>query len=174
MRLSDIDVKRLLNEKNIHLVFELSLYLKGALGLLEIVGGILAYFVTKQFVVTAAIIVTQGELAEDPHDFVAAYLLHTAQGLSVSVQHFTAAYLLGHGVVKLWLIVGLLRERLWYYPVAAAVFALFIAYQLYRYAFTHSVWLIFLTLLDIVVIWLTWHEFAYLRRRVQASRHPPL
>ena len=170
MALPGTGIRRLLSEKNIHLVFELSLYIKGALALLEIVGGILAYFVTKQFVVTAATIVTQGELAEDPHDLIATYLLHTAQGFSVSVQHFTAAYLLGHGTVKLWLIVGLLRQRLWYYPVAVVVFALFVAYQLYRYAFTHAVSLILLTLLDIVVIWLTWHEYAYLRRRVKV-RH---
>ncbi len=169
MLFSDTGIKRLLSEKNIHVFFDLSLFVKGALALLEIAGGILAYFVTQQFFISAAAIVTQGELAEDPHDLIATYLLHTAQGFSVSVQHFTAAYLLGHGVVKLWLIIGLLRERLWYYPVAIVVFALFIAYQLYRFQFTHSIWLLLLTLLDIVVIWLTWHEWRFLQRRVHPS-----
>lgn len=169
MAFSGIRIRQLLSEKNLHLAFDVSLWLKGAFALLEIAGGVLAYFVTQQFVVEAATVVTQGELAEDPHDLVANYLMHAAQGFSVSAQHFTAAYLLGHGVVKLWLIIGLLRERLWYYPVALVAFALFIAYQLYRYQITHSVWLLLLTVLDIVVIGLTWHEWRYLRRHVQAS-----
>ena len=169
MRFSGSDMRRLLSEKNIHLAFDVSLWLKGAFALLEIVGGVLAYFVTRQFAINAAAVVTQGELAEDPHDLIATYLLHTAQGFSVSTQHFTALYLFGHGVVKLWLIVGLLRERLWYYPVALVAFALFIVYQLYRYQSTHSVWLILLTLLDIVVIWLTWHEYRFLRSGTHSS-----
>jgi uncharacterized membrane protein len=44
------------------------------------------------------------------------------------------------------------------------VFALFIMYQLYRFSFTHSVWLLVITILDMVVIWLTWREYKYLRR----------
>ena len=77
---------------------------------------------------------------------------------------FAAVYLLGHGVIKLWLIIGLLREKLWYYPTALVVFGLFIVYQLYRYSFTHSIWLLLITIVDLVVIGLTWHEYRYLRR----------
>lgn len=87
------------------------------------------------------------------------------QNLSVSAQDFAALYLLAHGVTKLWLIIGLLRQRLWYYPTALIVFSLFIAYQLYRYSFSHSIWLLLITVLDVVIIGLTWHEWRYLRRR---------
>jgi uncharacterized membrane protein len=87
-----------------------------------------------------------------------------AQQFSISTQYFTAFYLFSHGVVKLFLIAGLLRERLWYYPLAMIVFAFFIMYQLYRFSFTHSVWLFVITILDMVVIWLTWREYKYLRR----------
>jgi hypothetical protein len=80
-----------------------------------------------------------------------------------STQLFTSFYLLGHGVIKIVLIVGLLREKLGYYPAAIAVFVLFVMYQIYRYTFTHSIWLLLITLLDIVVIWLTWHEYTYMR-----------
>jgi len=62
------------------------------------------------------------------------------------------------------LIIGLLREKLSYYPVAIAVFALFIAYQLYRFSFTHSIGLMLIAMVDVVVIGLTWHEYKYLRR----------
>ena len=74
-----------------------------------------------------------------------------------------AIYLFGHGVIKLWIIIGLLRKKLWYYPVAMIVFGLFIVYQLYRYTFTHSFLLLLITALDFIVIGLTWHEYRHLR-----------
>jgi len=151
-------------EKNIHLVFEVSLILKGLFAALEIIGGIFAYFVSQQFLLSVVSLITQDELAEEPRDFIANYLVHTAQNLSISTQHFTAFYLLSHGVIKLFVIIGLLRQQLWYYPAALVVFGLFIVYQLYRFSFTHSPWLLILTVLDIIVMWLTWHEYKHLRR----------
>ncbi len=156
-----------LNEKQIHLIFEASLLLKGVFALFEIVGGVLAYFVPKQFVLNIVRVMTQQELAEDSRDLIANYLLHAAQHLSVGARHFAAIYLVSHGAVKLWLIVGLLRERLWYYPTAMIIFGMFIGYQLYRFSFTHSAFLLFLTVVDLVVIVLTWHEYGYLRRHLQ-------
>jgi len=40
-----------------------------------------------------------------------------------------------------------------------ALLTLFIAYQLYRISYTHSLGLIFLTLFDVFVVWLTWKEY---------------
>lgn len=151
------------DERDIHLAFRISLWIKGLLASTEIVGGIVALFVTQQFLVGVANVITQGELAEDPHDLVANYLLQSVRGLSFSTQHFAAFYLMSHGVIKLWLIAGLLRERLWYYPTALLVLALFVLYQLYRFSATHSLWLLAITAVDLVIIGLTWHEYGYLR-----------
>ena len=81
----------------------------------------------------------------------------------MSTRNFTAVYLLSHGVIKLGLIIGLLRERLGSYPVATAIFGLFIVYQLFRFSLTHSLWLVVITAVDVLVIGLTWHEYRYLR-----------
>jgi uncharacterized membrane protein len=151
------------SEKSIHLIFEVSLWLKGVFALSEIAAGVAAYFFSHHFLLSLVLWVTRDEFAEDPHDLVATFLLHAVQNLSVSAQTFAAAYLLGHGLIKLWLIIGLLRKRIWYYPTAIVAFFLFIAYQLYRYSFTHSIWLLLITLLDLIVIGLTWHEYRYLR-----------
>lgn len=159
----------LLEEKSIHLAFEVSLFLKGAFAVAEIVSGIGVYFVTQQFVFRLIERVTRAELLEDPGDFIANYLFQSAQHFSVSTRNFTAVYLLSHGVVKLWLIIGLLRTKLSYYPVAIAVFGLFIVYQMYRFGATHSLWLLLITAVDVVVIGLTWHEYQYLRRSRRAS-----
>jgi uncharacterized membrane protein len=162
----------LVSEQTIHRIFDISLWVKALFALVEIAGGIAAFFVSHALLIHLAAFVTQGELAEDPHDIVATTLLQTVQHIAPGTQHFAALYLLGHGVVKLWLISGLLREKLWYYPLALAVFAGFVGYQLYRYAATHSVWLIVITAVDLVVIALTWHEYRYLRRRVAAAPSP--
>ncbi len=151
------------SERNIRWLFDVSLWLKGVFAVSEIVGGIAAFFVSKEFLVTLTLWIFRDEFSEDPHDIVANYLLHSAQNLSVSAQSFAAFYLLAHGVIKLWLIVGLLRKKLWYYPTALVVFALFIVYQLYRFTFTHSVLLLLITALDLIVIALTWHEYRFLR-----------
>ena len=157
-------MKKLFEEKTLHLAFEIALAFKGLFSLLEILSGIFAYFVTQQFLLKVVLALTQEELTEDPRDFVAHYLLKAAQNFSISTQHFTSYYLLSHGIIKMLLVAGLWREKLWSYPLAMLAFALFIFYQLFRFSFTHSIWLLALTLLDFVVIWLTWHEYRYLKR----------
>jgi uncharacterized membrane protein len=74
------------SEKNIHLVFEVSLWLKGVFALLEIVAGIAAYLVTQQLLLSLVQWVTKDEFVEDPHDLVANYLLHSVQNLSISLR----------------------------------------------------------------------------------------
>ena len=137
---------------------------KGLFALGEIVGGVVALFLNRESLLRVMSVLTQEELAENPHDLVANYLLNSAQTLTIGTQMFVALYLLSHGGVKLWLIIGLWHERLWYYPTALIVFGVFIVYQLYRFSFTHSVWLLLISAVDVVVIALTWHEYKYLRR----------
>lgn len=156
--------KKFFDEKNVHIAFEISLAFKGVFALMEIAAGIFAYFVSKQFLFDLVEVITRTELSEDPRDFIANYLFHAAQSLSVSAQHFTAIYLLSHGAVKLWLIVGLWKKKLGYYPTAIGIFSLFIVYQVYRYHFTHSPSLLFITILDVFIIGLTWLEYRHLRR----------
>ena len=152
------------NEKTTHLLFQLTLLCKGVFAAAEAAAGIGTYFVTRQFVLDAVARLTRMELLQGPHGVIANYLSASAQHFSLSTRNFTAAYLLSHGVVKLWLIVGLLRARLWYYPLAIAVFGAFILYQLHRFNLSHSPWLILITVVDVVVIALTWQEYRYLRR----------
>lgn len=160
----------ILNEKTTHALFQLSLLCKAVFAVAEILAGIGAFFVTQQFVFTLVDRVTSVELFQHQHDAIANYLYASAQHFSLSTRNFTAVYLLSHGVVKLWLIVGLLREKHWYYPLAIAVFGLFVVYQLYRFNLSHSPWLIVITVIDVLVIALTWHEYRYVRRSFGAAR----
>lgn len=97
---------------NLHLAFQISLIVKGLFALLEIVGGVVAYFISQQFLLNLILAVTRGELIEDPSDVVVQYLIQTAHDFSLNTRYFTSIYLLSHGVIKAALIAGLLRERL--------------------------------------------------------------
>jgi len=157
------------SEKSLHLLFVVSLWVKAVFAIAEIFAGIGMWIASRDFLLRLAIALTREELAEDPRDVIANALLHAAQHLSIGAKTFAAVYLLSHGIIKLWLVIGLLREKLWYYPVAIVVFLGFVAYQTYRYyALQHSILLLAITVLDIIVIALTWHEWRFLRERAAA------
>jgi uncharacterized membrane protein len=161
-------LRKAFDESFLHRAFDIGLILKGIFALLEILAGIVAYFITQHFLLTLALAVFHEELETDPHDLIANFLIQSAQKFSVSTQLFTSIYLLGHGIIKAVLIAGLLRGKIGYYPAAIVVFVLFVVYQMYVYSLTHSIWLLLITVLDVVVIWLTWHEYRYMRERRSA------
>ena len=155
-----------MHEKRIHQIFVVSVLFKGLHALIEIVGGVALYLVSTATIVTAIQRYSYDELIEDRNDWIATHLLQFAQNFSVAEHHFYAFYLLSHGLIKAVLVAGLLREKLWAYPAAFTVFTGFIAYQLYRYSFTHDVGLILLSILDALIIALSWHEYRLLRRHL--------
>ena len=155
-----------MQEKRIHQIFVVSVLFKGAHALIEIVGGLALYFVSTATIVRAINGWSYDELVEDRHDWVATHLLDFARTFSVAEHHFYAFYLLSHGLIKSVLVVGLLREKLWAYPASFAVFGAFIAYQLYRYSFTHDIALILLSIFDLFVIYLAVHEYRLLRKHL--------
>lgn len=151
-------------EKYLHFSFEVGVLLKGIDGLLEVIGGLALFFVSPSQINALVNFFTRYELSEDPHDLVANYLVKLSHDLFLNAGLFVALYLLSHGIVKLLIVGGLWKDKLWAYPVGIIVFAGFVVYQIYRYTFTFDAWLLILTVLDIIIIWLTWHEYEYRRR----------
>lgn len=158
-----------MDERRIHQIFEISIILKGLHALIECIGGVLLFFINTQTVVHLVKVLTQEELLEDPNDFVATHLVSLAQSYDVSTQRFYAFYLLSHGLIKVLLVIGLLRNKLWAYPVSLVALGLFIVYQLYRFSYTHGIGLIILTIFDIIVIALIYHEYRLVRRHSQPT-----
>ena len=145
-------------------VFVVGIIGKGLNGVVELLGGLLLLFVTSGQIQHVAVSWTRGELSEDPHDFIATHLLHTANGLTGPAVLFGAVYLLAHGLVKVVLVVALLLNRLWAYPWMIVVLLLFIGYQLYRIVLGPTAGLVALTVFDIVIVALTWREYLQQRR----------
>lgn len=155
----------LINEKEYWDIFEISIFIKAINAILEMLAGILVWFTSKAILVTFILNLLQHELSDDPKDFVAAFIVNSAEALSVGSQYFFGAYLFLHGIVKIFLIVNLYKKKLWAYPASIVIFSILIVYELYRLYFTYSLWILTFTLLDVLVVLLTIHEYRVLKKR---------
>ena len=154
-------------EVTIRRVFRISLIIKAIDSAIEMAAGVALYYVSQSAIMGFVRWLTHTELLEDPRDFVANWLMHSAEALSVSRKDAAAVYLISHGAIKLFLVVMVLREKNWAYPLFMAALVLLIAYQCFQIALAFSLWLAGLTVFDAVVLVLTWHEYT-LHRRVKA------
>ena len=151
-------------------VFEIGIIGKGLNGAVELFGGLLLLFVTPDWIRRLAVSLTRVELSEDPHDFIATHLLHSANGITGGAVLFGALYLLSHGAVKIFLVVSLLRNKLWAYPLTIVVLSMFVVYQLYRISLHVSFAMVALTVFDLLIIALTVREY---KEQRATRRNPP-
>jgi len=153
-------------------VFRISLIIKGLDAALEIIGGALLLFVTPGDIMHLVNWLTRSELAADPHDFTSNLLVHLSHSLTASSTTFAAIYLLSHGLVKIFVVINVLRNKYWAYPLLVVVLVGFIVYQLIRIGHTHSIGVIVLTVFDLFVLAMTgleWRKQIILRREEAAS-----
>jgi len=144
--------------------FLVGIVLKGLDGVLEVTGGVILLLVSPSTIDRVTQTLTQHELSEDPHDFIANHLLHATGALTGASLRFGAVYLLSHGLVKIVLVAALLRNKLWAYPWMIVFLIAFIVYQLYRMTFAPSIGLAGLTIFDAIVTWLTIREYQRQKR----------
>ena len=147
-----------------HRLFQISLLLKAAHSLLEIIGGVVLAVVPQEAILRIANLLTQEELLDDPRDVIANYILHSARNLSIDQKSAAALFLLSHGIVKLFLIVAVLRNKPWAYPAFMTALGLLISYQSYKLLHVFSLGLTALTILDGIVLVLAWHEYRFTLR----------
>jgi len=152
------------SKKFLDQIFKIGLFLKGLNGISEIIGGVLLIFVSPSVINNFILIITQHEIGEDPKDIIANSLIKMSQNLSISSQLFWAFYLLTHGILKIFLIISLLKRKLWAFPAAIFFFLSFLAYQIYQYAIYHSIGMLFLIILDSIIVILTWFEYRELKK----------
>lgn len=161
-----MNIKKLIRRgKVLHETFKASIFLKGVDGVLEIVGGIMLFIVSPSTINRLVLLITAHELSEDPKDIIARYLIESSRDLSVSTRMFGSFYLLSHGVIKVALVLSLWKGRLWSYPAAIVFFIIFIIYQMYRFSYSHSMWLVLLSVFDVIIVLLTWMEYKNLKNR---------
>lgn len=154
-----------LKETQLHLLFKIGVAIKGIDGFLEALAGTTLFFTSTASLRNLVDWLTQGELQEDPTDFIANHLVDFFHHLSINTKHFAAAYLLIYGITKVGLVMGLLRGKLWAYPTALVVLGLFLCYQIYRFSHNHSLGLAFVSLLDLLILIVIWQDYKFLKIR---------
>jgi uncharacterized membrane protein len=148
-----------------HRLFVLAVVLKGLDGLLELAAGASLLIVGQSGLHEIVAWLTERELSEDPGDLVANLIRTGAAHLTSDAELFAALYLLAHGIIKMLLAIGLLREKAWVFPIAAAFFAIVIGYMGYRLYLAWSWTLLILAALDAATLILLLGEWRRAVRR---------
>lgn len=157
----EIVFKKLLQEKVIDRVFKLTIFLKGINGILELASGLFLLFAPKTVLSAIFTALVKQELIEDPNDFLVNFASAVLQNMSPTTKFLSIVYLLFHGTINIFLVIGLLRRKFWAYPIAMIFLMLIVFYQTYHLAHLYSWGLCFLTLFDVFIIILIWHEYRY-------------
>lgn len=159
MKSADKKIKNILSD-----AFEVTMVVKAADGLLEVLSFLLLFFVINPARIYSWVItLTAHELIQDPNDRIANYMVETAKNLSISTTHFAAFYILAHGLTKIILVCLLWKKKIWAYPVMIFFLFSFVIYQFYRYTHTHAIILIILSVFDAITALLTWNAFQQAR-----------
>jgi uncharacterized membrane protein len=152
----------------VHWMFDVAVCVKAFNGALEIAGG--SFLVLKPgWIGSTADALAASLLIQHPASWFAQMIGRWSDGLTADTERFASIYLLAHGVAKLFIAWGLIREKLWAFPTALVVFGLLILYQVYRLAHTHSLTLALLITVDIVVCYLIWREYGFRREDIDAG-----
>jgi uncharacterized membrane protein len=157
-------------EHRLHQVFEVSLLAKGLFAGAEMLGGVGLLVLNNRWIVHTAKILGHRNIGSEPPDHLTLWALHLAEAFSVQSQSFWAWYMIAHAAMRLAVVLGLVLRIDWAYPASIIMLCGFIAYQLERFWFTAAWSLIALTVFDLVVIWLIWHEHQQLRLRRAAAK----
>ncbi len=86
---------------------------------------------------------------------------------------FISKWYLVVAILEADLVWAVLRDYLWSYPWMIAFLLVFIVFQGYQIVVAFSWAMVLLTLFDIFIVWLTWHEYGVHRARIagpQAER----
>ena len=136
-------------DQRLHQLFLVSVVLKGLHAAIELIGGGVLYLFSTDVIV--------GWLWEASRS--SDWLAEFASSFSPQEHNFYAFYLVSHGIVNGAIVIGLLLRKRWSYHATFVVLTGFIAYQLYRYTFTHDIGLIAITVIDLIVMALAWNEY---------------
>ncbi len=152
------------------LVFLVGVLLKGLDGLLEVLVAVPLLVVPHPDWVRLAHVFTLPGPRHDPIDLIAGIAVHEAARLGRDELVAIGVYLLVHGVVKLAIVVALLVGATRLYPWAIGALGLLTVYQLVDLVVHPSLGVAVLTVLDVVIIALTWREWRRNRTLTMAMR----
>lgn len=149
--------------KWLHWLFEASLIFKGLFAAGESIGGLGLLLTPNIMLIQLIRWAWSYNLTQQPDADMAKWVQHLTEAFSIQVQHFYAYYLLAHGAIKFLMVIMLARRILWGYPLAMAILAGFVAYQLSEFVSHGYVTFLILSGLDALMIVLVYREWGVLK-----------
>jgi len=149
--------------------YEIGILIKGFDGTVELLGALLLFVVPSSTIKHLTHALVDTELTNDPHNFIATHVLHFGTELAKGHNTFAILFLLTHGAVKVGLVLALLRQKLWAYPLALVALSVFLVYQVYLLVTKASLGMGILSVFDAFIIWLVWRE----REKIKSSKIVP-
>jgi uncharacterized membrane protein len=138
--------------------FWLAVAIKGLDGLVETIGGIALLLIPTHSIHALIDSLAKIDIVAS-NDVVARGIRSFNHDLTAGSVLFVALYLLVHGLVKLGLVAALLSRRYILYPYAIVILIGFTIFQIYQLFTTFSWGIVVLTVLDVLVVWLTIMEY---------------
>lgn len=152
-------------------IFEYSIILKGIDGLLELLAAVFLIFIKPEQIQGFVGFVTHKEILENPHDFLANFLIHSAADIHAATVSYAIIYLLIHAAIKLIAVVGILRKQLWAYPFSLITLGALVIYQVYSMVDSFSIGMLLLTVFDVYILWMIWREYGTAKRSLGEGRN---
>ncbi len=146
-------------EHHVYEFFRFGVVLKGLISIAEVVAGILILVIPHTYIVHFVQVVADITRSQERYGFLLSHITKELEAFTTGAVVFLALYLLSRGLIKAGIIWGLLANKLWAYPVSLIVLGLFLIYQLYQIATTHSILVVGITLFDIFVMYFIWREY---------------
>lgn len=157
---------KVLTQKFWHQLFRYGIFVKGFIGIWEIVLGSVILLAGNKMFFAVTLFLSRNELKEDPQNFFISSLDKVSQHVLLDAKIFAAIYILTHGILNIFLAIQLYRDRHWAYVVAITVMVTLVLYQMYRIGVHHSFFLVAVTLFDALFIALTWNEYLHHKKSI--------
>lgn len=150
-------------EKLTHRLFILTILAKGSLGLVQLATAAAIFLGFTDRLPSLAQLLVAAELAEDPNDFLAARIMSLVGALPETDLTFYTYYFAAHGILHVAIVAALLMGANWAYPSTIAVLGIFVIYQILEWSAVGGTMLIVLSVIDLLVIYLTLLEWRHRR-----------
>lgn len=151
------------SEHTVYELFKWSILLKGLISVGEVLFGAVLLVIPETYIIA----LVQGAgiwLSGYADNTITLKVVSELAAFSAGSALFVAVYLLSRGLIKCALIWALLKNILWAYPASLAVLGALLIYQGYEIMLKGSIFVIAISLFDLVVMYLIWREWSIVKR----------
>lgn len=127
------------------ILFKLGMFLRGINGFIYLAVGLMLFFVSVSELNHITLNVLSPLLTDITH----------------RTKNIVGLYIFFHGVINIFLVAGLYKNKLWAYLISIGFISSLILMQLYNISFHYSNILLSLIIFDCIFVFVTWHEYMY-------------